>query len=151
MNIAFFMIPKQDVKFLYSDFTVRQALEKMYNSRYTAIPVIDHDGSYVGTISEGDLLWYIVRGEGNEVHSVAIESLENVTLDKVFYNHHKNPPVNITSSIENLIIRALETNFFPIVDDRGLFIGIVTRRAIIKHFYDNSIKDTHSSDSDTNE
>ena len=51
----------------------------------------------------------------------------------------KNPPVTISASIENLIIRAMETNFVPITDDRGMFIGIVTRRSIIKHFYEKNI------------
>jgi CBS domain-containing protein len=33
----------------------------------------------------------------------------------------------------------METNFVPITDDRGIFIGIVTRRSIIKHYYEKNI------------
>ena len=138
MNIAFFTIPKVEVKYLYSDMTVRQALEKMHNSGFSAIPVLDRDGHYVGTLSEGDLLWCIVKGEGGEPHTMAIESLETISLKDVKYNR-LNTPVSITASIEDLIMRAMQTNFEPIVDDRNLFIGIVTRRAIIKHFYDKNI------------
>ena len=138
MNIAFFTIPKVEVKYLYSDMTVRQALEKMHNSGFSAIPVLDRDGHYVGTLSEGDLLWCIVKGEGGEPHTLAIEYLETISLKDVKYNR-LNTPVPITASIEDLIMRAMQTNFVPIVDDRNLFIGIVTRRAIIKHFYDKNI------------
>lgn len=140
MNIAFFTRPKQDVTFVYSDSTVRQTLEKMHATGFTAVPVLDHEGHYVATVSEGDLLWFIIKGEGGEPHTMAIESLEEFRLtDLLKYNERKNPPVTISASIENLIIRAMETNFVPITDDRGMFIGIVTRRSIIKHFYEKNI------------
>ena len=70
MNIAFFMRPKQDVTFVYSNYTVRQVLEKMHQSKFTAIPVLEHDGTYVGTVSEGDFLWYLVKEQGEELHQV---------------------------------------------------------------------------------
>ena len=139
MNIAFFTRPKQEITYLYTDFTVRQALEKMHRSRYTAVPVLDHEGHYVGTVSEGDLLWFIVKGEGGEPHTMAIESLEDFKLSDVPLNKFKNQPISINSAIEDLIIRSMETNFVPIVDDRGIFIGIVTRRSIIKHYYEKNI------------
>jgi len=139
MNIAFFTRPKQEITYLYSDFTVRQALEKMHNSSYMAVHVLDREGHYIATISEGDLLWFIVKGEGGEPHTMAIESLEQFKLTDVGLNTHKNQPVSISSSIEDLIIRSMETNFVPITDDRGIFIGIVTRRSIIKHYYEKNI------------
>lgn len=139
MNIAFFTRPKQDVTFVYSDATVRQTLEKMHANGFTAVPVLDREGHYVGTVSEGDLLWFIIKGEGGEPHTMAIESLESFRLTDLLDYTKKNPPVTISASIENLIIRATETNFVPITDDRGIFIGIVTRRSIIKHFYEKNI------------
>ena len=139
MNIAFFTRPKQEITYLYNDCTVRQALEKMHNSAYTAVPVVDREGHYVGTVSEGDLLWFIVKGEGGEPHTMAIESLEDFKLTDVKLNKFKNQPISINSAIEDLIIRSMETNFVPIVDDRGIFIGIVTRRSIIKHYYEKNI------------
>lgn len=139
MNIAFFMRPKQDTTFVYDDFTVRQALEKMNVSHFTAVPVLDRDGHYIGTLSEGDLLWFIVRGEGGEPHTLAIEKLEDFKLKEIFPLRTSNPSCLISSSIDDLILRAMETNFVPIVDDREMFIGIVTRRSIIKHFYDKNI------------
>ena len=139
MNVAFFTRPKQEITYLYNDITVDQALEKMHSSSYAAVPVIDREGHYVGTISEGDLLWFIVKGEGGEPHTMAIESLEQFRLTDLLDQTKKNPPVTISASIENLIIRAMETNFVPITDDRGMFIGIVTRRSIIKHFYEKNI------------
>ena len=54
MNIAFFTRPKQEITYLYNDITVDQALEKMHSTSYAAVPVIDREGHYVGTVSEGD-------------------------------------------------------------------------------------------------
>ena len=61
MNLLFFMTLKQDVVFVYEDWTVRQALEKMEKYRYSTVPVLARDGRYVGTLTEGDLLWGIRR------------------------------------------------------------------------------------------
>lgn len=138
MNVAFFMHPKPTVAFLYNDFTIRQALEKMHHHGYTAIPVLDRDGHYVGTVSEGDFLWHIVKGEGNETHTMAIESLEDMKMSELNITPEKNPSVLITATIEELLMRAMNQNFIPVVDDRNLFIGIVTRKDVIKHFYKNS-------------
>ena len=57
MNIAYFLLPKSRVAYLYDDYTFRQGLEKMRYHGYTAIPVITRTGQYVGTVSEGDFLW----------------------------------------------------------------------------------------------
>ena len=139
MNIAFFTRPKQEITYLYNDITVDQALEKMHSTSYAAVPVIDREGHYVGTVSEGDLLWFIVKGEGGEPHTMAIESLKQFTLADVNLNKYKYKPVLITASVEDLITKTMDSNFVPITDDRGMFIGIVTRRSIIKHYYEKNI------------
>ncbi|MCQ2467137.1 MAG: CBS domain-containing protein [Clostridia bacterium] len=135
MNVAFFMKPKQMVAHLFIDFTIRQALEKMHHHGYRAIPVLDRDGHYMGTVTEGDFLWHIVKGEGKESHTIAIENLEDFKLSELNITPENNPSVLITASIEELLMRAMNQNFIPVVDDRNLFIGIVTRRDVIQHFY----------------
>ena len=143
MNIAFFMIPKVEVKCINDDSTVRQALETMHHSGFTAIPVLDRQGYYKGILREGNLLWYIVRGEGGEPHTVPVEALEKLNLSDVNYlkaDEEMGKPVSITATIEELITRAMMVNFVPIVDDRNMFIGIVPRSRIIRHFYDKNIR-----------
>ncbi len=132
MNIAFFLLPKTQVAYLYDHFTVRQALEKMRRHGYTAIPVLDEHGKYVGTVSEGDFLWYIVDPE-YRMKTYEMKDMEAILL-KELLGKDKNPPVNITTSVENLLSQATRQNFVPVVDDNGIFIGIVTRQDIIKYF-----------------
>ena len=139
MNVAFFTRPKQEITYLFNDITVDQALEKMHSSSYTAVPVIDREGHYIGTVSEGDLLWFIVKGEGGEPHTMAIESLKQFKLSDIELNKYKYKPFPINASVEDLITKTMDSNYVPITDDSGMFIGIVTRRSIIKHYYEKNI------------
>lgn len=126
-NVSFFVIPKQDVIYLPYDATMRQALEKMEYHRYTAIPLIDDKGKYVGTLTEGDLLWKI-----KNTFDFTFDSLNKIPLTEVplrWQNH----PVRIDATIGDLIDRAIEQNFVPVVDDDDVFIGIVRRREIIEY------------------
>ena len=99
MNIAFLLQPKNDTAFLYDDYTLRQGLEKMKHHGYTAIPVIDRDGKYVTTISEGDFLWFILRTqEGGDLEEVPVQKLEDTLIRDVMHED-KNPPVPITARL----------------------------------------------------
>ena len=111
---------------MYDDNTFRQGLEKMRHHGYTAIPVISRTGQYVGTVSEGDFLWCLLdQGSGD------IQTQEKQPLRRVIRPGF-NPAVRIDVALEELVERALRQSFIPVVDDRGAFVGIVTRQNIIK-------------------
>lgn len=134
MNILFFLKPKVDLAYIYDDSTLRQALEKMKHYGYAAIPVINHSGEYVGTLSEGDLLWAITGYEAYNNHEKEKYHVKNILKGR------QNEPVNVNSDIDDLLLMAMNQNFIPVTDDRRLFIGIVTRRDILQYYYDK----THS-------
>lgn len=134
MNAAFYLTPKSSVIYLYGDYTVRQGLEKMKNHGYTAVPVIDREGKYIGAASEGDFLWFmfdLVRNGNTEI----LRDIENALVRNVI-NTGKYEPVSVNVSEEELIMRAMNQNFVPVIDDRQMFIGIVTRRSIISKMKD---------------
>lgn len=130
MNIVFLLRPKSTVAFLEADFTLRQGLEKMYAHKYTAIPVVEKDGRYAGTVSEGDFLWNILKQE-----SFTKKELEEYKLRNII-RPDWNPAVRISATMDDLLQRVMEQNFVPVVDDRNLFMGIITRRDVIKYFCD---------------
>ena len=134
MNVAFFLKPKNEVAFLYDDFSIRQGLEKMCYHGYTSIPVLDRVGRYISSISEGDFLWYVIKGENTEGEQVDIKTEEAKSISDIM-KPGKNPPVKITASMDEMILKAMDQNYIPVVDDRGFFIGIITRKDIIKYFY----------------
>ena len=126
MNVISLLTPKTNVAWLYEDWTIRQGLEKLRFHGHTAIPVLAKDGSYVGTVSEGDFLWCLLdQGSGD------IQTQEKQPLRRVIRPGF-NPAVRIDVALEELVERALRQSFIPVVDDRGAFVGIVTRQNIIK-------------------
>lgn len=135
MNIAFFLKPKASVAFLYSDYTIRQALEKMHHYGYTAIPVIHRDGKYAGVVSEGDFLWFLTDlfGENADVN---MKTLEETPMSAII-NKDAYIDAKITADVNELVNLSLRQNFVPVTDDLDSFIGIVTRRDIISHLAKN--------------
>ena len=132
MNILFFLSPKQDLMYVYDDFTLRQTLEKWENNRYASIPVLNRKGEYVGTLTEGDILWGLKK-----THGLDLEAAEDVPISS-FAHKRDYKAVTVSTSMDQLIEAAMNQNFVPVVDDRGMFIGIVRRQAIIRYCYDRS-------------
>lgn len=131
-NVLFFITPKSQTTYLTSDFSIRQALEKIKYHRYTSVPIIDKFGKYVGTITEGDLLWFII-----ENNILDIRKLEEIKLSEVKRNRD-NFAVNVSSKVSDLFSIITNQNFVPIVDDSNVFIGIITRKSVIKYLQENS-------------
>jgi CBS domain-containing protein len=129
MNIAFFLTPKSEVIYENLNSTMRQVLERMEFHRYTAVPIIDDKGRYVGTITEGDLLWKLKSTLGlniKDTSGIKVSDIERRTVNK---------PVSINADMENLLSLAVNQNFVPVTDDEGIFIGIIKRSDIINYFY----------------
>ena len=126
MNILFFLTPKIKVAYLESDNTIRQAAEKMYHYSYTNVPVLDNEGHFVRVVSEGDIFRYLMNHKGN------LQALEKPTVMDLD-NERIFKPIHHNANIEDLLDVIQNQNFVPVVDDRNLFIGIVTRRAVIEH------------------
>jgi len=127
MNIAFFLLPKQEVVSVSEEATLRQTLERMERHRYTAVPVISEKGEYKATVTEGDLLWYL---KGNP--DLSFDQLHRVRLSEVPLRLN-NLPVRIDANMVDLISLAKTQNFVPVVDDMNHFIGIVRRSDIIDY------------------
>lgn len=129
MNIAFFLTPKHEVVFETVESTMRQVLERMEHHGYTAIPLIDKSGKYVGTLTEGDLLWKLKSTPGLNFDNISQVSVRDIQ------RRVKHNSVYINENIESLISLAARQNFVPVVDDNGTFIGIIKRSDIINYCY----------------
>ena len=128
MNLLFFLTPKAVCSYLYDDFTVRQALEKMENSGYAALPILSRSGQYRGTLTEGDLLWGVKKICTNDLRAAENHNIMEIA-------HRKdNEAVPVTVNMQSLLQKAVDQNFVPVIDDKQDFIGIVTRRAIMRYW-----------------
>ena len=126
-NILFFLTPKALCAYLHDDYTIRQALEKMEFAGYAALPILNRRGEYRGTLTEGDLLWAVKNFCNMDLRQTETHRIMEISRRK------DNVPVRVTTSMQDLVERASHQNFVPVVDDKDTFIGIVTRRAIIKY------------------
>ena len=127
MNILFFLTPKAMCAHVDAGATIRQAMERMENSGYTALPVLDKDGGYCGVITEGDLLWALKR-----LCVMDMRQAENHLISEIS-PRRTIQPVTVDTRVEDLVSVAAEQNFVPVIDDKGAFIGLVTRRSILKY------------------
>ncbi|MGN1133306.1 MAG: CBS domain-containing protein [Oscillospiraceae bacterium] len=130
MNILKFLKPKAMIDYVYEDFTVRQAIEKMRYHGFTAVPVINKDGNYVKTLAEGDILWFLIDNKISDVKAFEDYSVKDIP------KRVNCEPVDIFSSVQDLILLSLNQNFVPVIDDRKKFIGIVTRSDILRYCHD---------------
>lgn len=129
-SIAFLLTPKPYVSFLDDHSTLRQGLEKMRHHGYTALPVVTKDGAYAGTVTEGSFLWHMLdNGE------YSLKTQEEFSISDIL-QPDRNPPVKIHATMQELLLRVMDQNFVPVIDDRGKFMGIITRRAVIQYYYE---------------
>ena len=126
-NILFFLTPKAMCAFLYDDYTVRQAFEKMETAGYAALPILNRRGEYRGTLTEGDVLWAMKNMCYMDIRQAEAHRIMEIS------RRRDNVPVRVTTSMHDLVERATSQNFVPVVDDKDAFIGLVTRKAIINY------------------
>ena len=134
MNVLFFLTPKSEVAHLHEEWTLRQAIEKLERSGYSAIPLIDRQGRYIWTVTEGDILWTLKKR-----YNMNLKDAENVSILTVDRRMDVRP-VSIDATMEDLVQTAMNQNFVPVTDDKKIFIGIVTRKDIIRFCYDAYVK-----------
>lgn len=123
-NILKLLTPKDKVAYIDSDMTIRQGLEKLRAHGYSAIPVINKDGTYCGVVSEGDFLWNIMND-----NVITVEELENTKVKNIL--RKEVPSCKIDVSYQTLLNMVTNYNFVPIVDDRNILMGIITRKSIL--------------------
>lgn len=131
MKIASFLFPKNEVAFISSSASMREALEQLEQHYYTALPIVDSEGKYVGTLSEGDLLWKL-----KNTPSLDFDNLHQVPVSEI-QKHIHNECVSINAQMEDMLALAADQNFVPVVDDQSIFIGIIRRKDIIAYYMRN--------------
>ncbi|BBH20040.1 inosine-5-monophosphate dehydrogenase [Paenibacillus baekrokdamisoli] len=131
MQIDSFVLPKDEVAFISSSASMREALEQLEYHHYSAIPIIDSEGKYLGTLSEGDLLRKIINTPG-----LNVDDMQQVPITDIKKRIHSEC-VSIHADMEDMLALAADQNFVPVVDDEHVFIGIIRRKDIIEYYMRN--------------
>ena len=135
MNVLYFLTPKKLIKYCLDSMSIRQALETIEYHRYQVIPILSKDGKYIGSISEGDLLYYLKNHPFEDISEFDDISIMEVSRHKDYL------PIPSNTEMSSLIALAINQNFVPVLDDQKNFIGIITRKSLIKYLYFNSEKE----------
>jgi CBS domain-containing protein len=129
LNILFYLTPKANCELLYDDESIREALERLELSGFSALPIVNKEnGLYRGTLTEGDLLWAMKNLCNMDLKEAETHNIMEITHSR------DNTPVSISTEGNELMRKVLVQNFVPVVDDRDNFIGIVTRRSILREY-----------------
>lgn len=127
-QISDFLLPKEQVAYVASSATMREAMELLERHHYTAVPVIDGEGKYIGTLSEGDLFWKMKYTPG-----LSFDTMHTIKVHEIKRRIH-NESVSVISDLDEMLHLAADQNFVPVVDDSGAFIGIIRRKDIIEYY-----------------
>nr|WP_304973431.1 CBS domain-containing protein [Faecalibaculum rodentium] len=116
--------------------SLRDGMWLMREHGYTCVPVVSPDGEYKGAVTEGDFLYYLTDHPDTDLDNVFIRQILRPDFIQAV-------PFNV--SMGQLLATSLEQNFVPVVDDRNIFIGIVTRKNILAYLmHDKDVKDRTS-------
>lgn len=135
MNILSFLTPKSGTFYLGADSTLRMAVEKFDYHKFSVVPVLDADGKYVTTVSEGDVLRYFKRAGSFDL----IEAEKVLITDIELYRPYT--AADLRTPLDTIFRLSMSQNFVPVVDDRNAYIGIIKRRSIIEYLYEKDQKD----------
>lgn len=130
MNILASLTPKGGVDYINDDATLFKAIQMMQKRNHSAIPVIDKKGIYVGTITAADILGCIAENFDLSLRASAKFPIRNVKRIKDY------KAIKVAAIFEELVVVAMEQNFVPVVDDEDKFIGILTRKEILKWMHE---------------
>lgn len=123
MNALKLMLAKDKVKFLQGDCPLDEAMRLFTQNGYSAVPVVDGDDTYLGTVCDKDFLRCYAEGDFEE-------RMGGMTLREIL-DRDWNPPINVYTNVDDVLLLSMNQNFLPVIDDDGIFIGIITRKAII--------------------
>jgi CBS domain-containing protein len=108
--------------------------------RVSGLPVVDAEGSVVGVISEADILFKEVGEKGPQgVIAWLLEPGGDVKLEARTAGEAMTGPARtigperpVTEAAKRMLEEAV--NRFPVVDDDGTLVGIVTRADLVRAF-----------------
>ena len=126
MNILFCLTPKSEVDFIYDDASLNKAIQIFERNNFFILPLINKKGRYIGTISASDILGCIKENFDLSVKASADFPVRNVKRIKEYKAVNGG-----TTSMEEIVVVAMDQNFIPVVDDDSNFIGIITRKSIM--------------------
>ncbi len=115
---------KKKITYVYGDSTLEEAIKAFAKSSYSMIPVLERvSDRYLYSITATDVLNWMAAGHSLE--EAEKTPLSALSLTRLIASCQENAEV---SSIADLVANQ---NYVPLVDEKGVFVGLVTRKSLI--------------------
>lgn len=125
-KISELMIPSEKVAHVHINNPLEHAMLVLIKSGYSAIPVVDSAFKLKGLISMSLILDSILG-----IERIEVERLNNKVVEDVM--NHEVPMIHEDENLLKGLKLSIDHPFLCVVDNEGIFTGILTRRAILKY------------------
>lgn len=125
MPVEEFIIPAEKVAHVQLGNDVEHALLVLTKSGYSAIPVLDPTFRFYGLISARMIMDSILGLERIEYDKLANRKVNDVMDENI-------ATLNIHETFQKALDLVINHAFLCVIDDDGTFVGIMTRRVILK-------------------
>ncbi|MBP2623408.1 cyclic-di-AMP-binding protein CbpB [Streptococcus oricebi] len=119
-----FLTPAADLAVLIDSHNVDHAILLLSQMTYSRVPVVTADKKFVGTISLTDILSYQMQHD--------LPDQEFMSMDIVYMTKKDVPKLEVNYSLTKVLHQLVDTSFLPVVDEGNTFMGIITRKSILK-------------------
>ena len=119
-----FLTPARNLAVLIDTHNVDHAILVLSQISYTRIPVVTDQRKFVGTISLTDILSYQMREE--------IPDEEFSSMDIVHMTKKDGERLGEDFDVTDVLHKLVEESFLPVVAADDTFLGIITRKSILK-------------------
>ena len=119
-----FLTPAENLAVLIDTHNADHAILLLSQMTYTRVPVVTDEKEFVGTIGLRDILAYQME-QGLSQESMADTDIVHMTKKDVAVVA---PDYTLTDVLHKLV----DESFLPVVDEDGIFQGIITRKSILK-------------------
>lgn len=119
-----YLIPAEELAIFINTHNADHVMLLLVSNGFSRVPVITKEKQYVGTISISDIMTYQAKRQLTdwEMTQTNIGDMVNTKIETI----------NITSSLTEIMHKLVDFPFLPVVNDDNLFIGIITRKSILK-------------------
>ena len=113
------------VAILQEDHTLEHAMLVLTNVRYSLIPVLNRENKIVGLVSLAMILHKITGVEQIQMNQLGKNKVRDVMRTEF-------PVIQENTQIEDVLNELVDESFLCISNDEGVFLGIVTRKEVLK-------------------
>lgn len=123
-HLGTYLTPAEDVAVFIDTHNTDHVLLLLARNGFSRVPVITKDKTYVGTISVSDIVNYQLQ------HNYSNEKMAD--LDIAHMVNGKIGTVSVDADLTEVMHKLVDYPFLPVLDSEQTFVGIITRKSILK-------------------